>query len=600
MKVLYEGEGELIGWHDPDENREWILRNKSRALADKTMELKEAIRKFVPKESVLALGGFGAIRTSLAAVYEIIRQGIADLTLLGKTAAHDLDVLIGGGVVSKVEAAYSFAHEMRGLSPAGRRAVETGEVEVVAEISNAGFQWRFLGGMMGVPFVPTRTMLGTETLQKSSAKVVEDPFTRKPICLVPSVNPDVAIIHVPRCDRFGNCQIDGAVIEDFELARAARRLIITTETLIDNETIRSAPEKTLIPFFLVDAVVEVKYGAHPAQMPYLYYFDEEHIGEWLKKAKTEEGLKDYLDRYIYGVNDFSEYLLLIGGEEQMKYLYEVEHYRKSLKAPWLDKKHVHGKSKIEGFTSAQIMTVAAAKVLEDNSTVFVGTGLPMIAAMFAQRTHAPNLVLIFEAGSIGPQIRLLPISVGESRTYYRALATSSMHDTMSLSQAGWLDYGFLGAAQIDKYGNINTTFIGDSWKRPIVRLPGSGGANDVGSFCRKTIIIMKQTKERFVAELDFMTTPGYLGGLNQREAAGLPKNTGPIKVISQLGVYDFDGKTKEMRLEAIHPGVSVEDIKKNSSFEIITPSIIRKTLLPTPEEIALLQELDPTGMAIGK
>ncbi len=258
--------------------------------------------------------------------------------------------------------------------------------------------------------------------------------------------------------------------------------------------------------------------------------------------------------------------------------------------------------KAEGqyYNQTHLMAVAASRVLEDNKSVFVGTGLPMIAAMFAQRTHAPNLLIIFEAGAVGPQMRMLPISVGDSRTAYKAIAASSMHDNMSFAQAGWLDYGFLGGAQIDKYGNLNTTYIGGTWEHPKVRLPGSGGANDVGSNCRSTIIIMRQEAQKFVEKVTFITTPGYLDGPGARERAGLPTGSGPIKVITQLGVYGFDEKTKIMKLEMIHPGVTIEQIKANTSFELIIPPNVPVTTPPTPQGVALLRELDPTGMAIPK
>ena len=253
----------------------------------------------------------------------------------------------------------------------------------------------------------------------------------------------------------------------------------------------------------------------------------------------------------------------------------------------------------KNYTPTELLACVAAKMLEDKRSVFVGTGLPMIASMLAQRTHAPNLLIVFEAGGIGPQIPVLPISVGDSRTFYRAVAASSMHDSMSISQAGYLDYGFLGAAQIDMYGNINTTIIGD-WEKPKVRLPGSGGANDVGSLCQRTIIIMRQDKRRFVEKVDFITTPGYLDGPGARERAGLPEGSGPYRVITQLGVYGFDEETKKMKLLAVHPGVTIEDIKANSSFEIIIPEKVETTQPPTEEELRLLHEIDPTGMAIGK
>jgi len=337
MEVISEGCGELVGWHDPDEHRAWVRENKSRDLKDKRITIGEAVARYVPDGALLAMGGFGHIRVSMAAVYEIIRQRRKHLTLIAKTGVHDADLLVGAGCVDRMEVAYAFGHEMRGLSPASRRAVETGQCEVVAEVSNAGHQWRFLAAMMGLPFIPTRNMLGTDTLKYSSAKAVKDPFSGKPICLVPACYPDVVFMHVPRCDMYGNAQTDGTLIEDFELARAARRLILTTEEIIPESEIRRQPWRTAIPFFLVDAVVEVPYGCHPCQMPLMYFFDEEHIGEWLHMSRSPQGTKEYFDKYVHGVKDFTEYLELVGGLRKLHYLKQVEELRAPMTAPWLKK-----------------------------------------------------------------------------------------------------------------------------------------------------------------------------------------------------------------------------------------------------------------------
>jgi glutaconate CoA-transferase subunit B len=247
----------------------------------------------------------------------------------------------------------------------------------------------------------------------------------------------------------------------------------------------------------------------------------------------------------------------------------------------------------------ELMAYAAAKFLEDKKSVYLGSGLPLIAALFAQKTHAPNLVIFFEAGGIGPLIPALPSSVGDSRTFYKAIAASSMHDVNSQGQAGYLEYGFLGAAQLDMYGNINTTYIGGTYERPKVRLPGSGGANDVASFCHQLIILMLQRPNGFVKRLDFLTTPGYLTGPGARERAGLPEDTGPYRVITQLAVYDFDEETKRMRLFSLHPGVTVEDVKANAGFEIIIPEQVPITEEPSEEDCKLLCELDPLGISLG-
>lgn len=252
------------------------------------------------------------------------------------------------------------------------------------------------------------------------------------------------------------------------------------------------------------------------------------------------------------------------------------------------------------YNLAELLGCVAARLLPDNQSVFVGTGLPMIAAMLAQRMHAPHILIIFEAGSVGPRVPVLPISVGDSRTFYKAVAATSMHDVMSAAQAGYMDYGFLGAAAIDAYGNINTTVIGD-WDKPTVRLPGSGGANDLGSFCWRTLYLMRnQSRRTFVNKLDFITTPGWLDGPGARERAGLPAGCGPFRVITQLGVYDFDEETKRLRLLSLHPGVTVDDVQANSEFQILIPDRVPTTEPPTAEERRILREIDPDGMVLGK
>lgn len=249
----------------------------------------------------------------------------------------------------------------------------------------------------------------------------------------------------------------------------------------------------------------------------------------------------------------------------------------------------------------EYLAFVGASLLEDGKSVFVGTGLPIIAGMLAQRTHAPNLLILFEAGGMGPVLPELPTSVGESRTYYKGVAASSMHDLMSLSQAGYVDYGFLGAAQMDRYGNINTTVIGDH-ATPRVRLPGSGGASDVASFSHRLITIMaKQSPRTFVEKVDFLTTAGYLDGPGAREKAGLPERSGPYRVITQLGIYGFDSETKQLSLLSLHQGVDPLEVRENSGFEILIPEEIGRVQEPSQEHLRILrEEIDPGGIVLGK
>jgi acyl CoA:acetate/3-ketoacid CoA transferase beta subunit len=172
-----------------------------------------------------------------------------------------------------------------------------------------------------------------------------------------------------------------------------------------------------------------------------------------------------------------------------------------------------------------------------------------------------------------------------------------MHDVMSISQAGYIDFGFLGAAQIDRFGNINTTVIGP-YEGPVVRLPGSGGANDVGSFCHRTIVVMRQDSRKFVEKVDFITTPGYLSGPGARERAGLPRDSGPYRVITQLGLYGFDEASKELQLIALHPGVTLDDVRAESGFPVRVVEPLPFTEPPTSEDRRILREIDPTGLVI--
>src|SRR5580704_1070454 len=198
------------------------------------------------------------------------------------------------------------------------------------------------------------------------------------------------------------------------------------------------------------------------------------------------------------------------------------------------------------YTSMELMICCAARSLENGRTAAVGTGAPCAAAMLAQKTCAPDLVIFFEAGGVGSQLPTMPISVGDSRTFYRGVMATSMADIMETCQRGLMDYTFLGGAQIDAHGNLNSTMIGSNHRQPRVRLPGSGGANDLASLCWRILVVTNQDRRRFVEKLDFVTTPGYLTGPGSREAAGLPPGTGPYRVITDLAVMGYHAQSKRM------------------------------------------------------
>jgi glutaconate CoA-transferase subunit B len=253
------------------------------------------------------------------------------------------------------------------------------------------------------------------------------------------------------------------------------------------------------------------------------------------------------------------------------------------------------------YTAMELMICCAARLLEDGRTVAVGTGVPCATAMLAQRTGAPNLGIVFEAGGIGPQLPTMPISVGDSRTIYRALMATSMSDVMETCQRGLIDYTFLGGAQIDAYGNLNSTIIGTDYARPRVRLPGSGGANDLASLCWRILVVTSHDRRRFVEKLDFLTTPGYLTGAGAREAAGLPPGTGPYRVITNLAVLGYHETTKRMQVLSLHPGIRLAQVQEATGFELGVQEPLTTTAPPTDLELRILrEEVDPHGYILGR
>jgi glutaconate CoA-transferase subunit A len=228
-----------------------------------------------------------------------------------------------GKLIARVDAAYIIGLEARGLSPHARRVMESGEVEC-AEWSNYSLAVRLKAAAMGLPFLPMRSMLGADTFRRSAGKEIACPFTGERLLAVPALYPDVGVIHVHEADRFGNCRIRGTNVADNDLARAAKKLIITCERLIPNDEIRLDPTRTAIPFFCVDAVCEVPFGSYPGNMPYEYFSDEEHLRYWLDVERDLAAYRAFLDKYIFGVSDFTEYLQLCGGLPKLQKLRQEE------------------------------------------------------------------------------------------------------------------------------------------------------------------------------------------------------------------------------------------------------------------------------------
>src|SRR5262245_38125182 len=328
MTTHLHGQGALFS--DPScEHARAFFASKPRGCTDKLTTVADAVARFVKDGDYLAIGGFGCDRIPTAVVHEILRQGRQNLRFAGHTATHDFQVLCAGNglgrgkLLAQVDVAYVVGLEARGLSPHARRVLESGEVECT-EWSNYTLAVRFKAAAMGLPFLPARSLLGTDTFKHSAAKCVTCPFTGQALAAIPALYPDVAAIHVHEADRFGNCRIRGTSVADFDVARAARKLIITCERLIPGDEIRRDPTRTIIPFYCVDAVCEVPFGSYPGNMPYEYFSDEVHLKAWLEAETDPDGHQQFLERYVFGVKDFDEYLQRCGGLPRMQELRRQE------------------------------------------------------------------------------------------------------------------------------------------------------------------------------------------------------------------------------------------------------------------------------------
>ena len=319
--------GELFMPPDVDAAR-LIFQQKSRSMVDKRMTVKSAVETFIHHGDYIATGGFGSVRFSTAVLHEIVRTRKRNLGFSGHSTTHDFEILAAGEVIDRCDIAYVVGLELRGLSPNARRFMESGKVRST-EWSNAGLGWRYKAAAMGLPFLPTRTMLGSDTERFSAGREIEDPFTGMKLLALPALYPDVGIIHVHQADIFGNSQIEGISIVDLDLARASKRLIITTERIIDTSEFRQNPAKTSIPYWLVDAVCLVPYGSYPGEMPFEYTSDEDHLRAWVEAEKDPDTFARFLDKFIYNTDGFEDYLELAGGKSRLSELREADPLRSS-------------------------------------------------------------------------------------------------------------------------------------------------------------------------------------------------------------------------------------------------------------------------------
>jgi glutaconate CoA-transferase subunit A len=298
-QVLTSGIGEYR-LHDPDVLRAWMRDRKRRDFVDKVTSAQEAVSRLVADGDYVSFDFSSYTRGPLGLIREIVRQRRRDLWYCAKFTLMESTLLVAAGAVGKIDVGFM------GLGDTLNKAVERGDV-TVSEWTNGTLTLRHLAGAMGVPFLPTRALLGTDTLKYSGAKVITDPFTGKPIALVPALNPDVGLVHVHQADVYGNARCFGPGVQPLETAMASRKVIISTDEIIDHDDIRRNPGRTTIPYYLVDAVVYGSFGAYPGGLPGVYEMDFEHFGEYFD-LERQGRLGEYLEKYVYSVDSDEEML----------------------------------------------------------------------------------------------------------------------------------------------------------------------------------------------------------------------------------------------------------------------------------------------------
>src|SRR5216117_2284965 len=550
--------------------------------ASKVLSMRDAVSRFVHDGDTVVIEGFTHL-ICFAAGHEIIRQRRRDLTLARLTLDLIYDQMIAAGCARKL--VFSWAGNPGvGSLHAFRRAVEgnhaSGGLEI-EEYSHFGMVARFSAGAARLPFWPLRNYMGTDLpTANPRIRTVACPYTGESLATVPALNPGVTIVHAQRADAAGNTQMWGLVGVQKEAAFASERVIVVVEELVEEAVIRSDPNRTVIPGMIVSAVVVEPWGAHPS------------YAQAITTATTIFTSPGKASRAIPISSRATSRSSCTACPTAPATCKNSRTWRPGSRRK-SDSRAESTTASSSAYTPDEMMAAVAARELRDGEVVFVGIGLPNLACNLARATHAPNLVLIYESGAVGALPERLPVSIGDPALVTGSLMVCGMADVFQLFlQNGRIEVGFLGGAQVDRYGNINTTVIG-SYERPAVRLPGSGGAAEIAVHARRTLIVAKLNPRAFPEQVDFVTSPGQGRGGRGRRELGMP-GAGPVKVITDKGILEADVATGEMVLAALYPGVTADDVQEGVGWPLARRPRLADVVPPTGADLRLLRDvLDP-------
>lgn len=528
------------------------------------------------------LGGFG-YNQPFAVAHELIRRGVDDLRVVRPSGDILLDQLVGAGLVA--ETVTSHCWNAIGPSPthAFRRAVEDGDPRPlqVAEFGLGDLVLRFFAGARGLPFVPAAPPTGTGQFEQAAgrdafASVTVDGASHH---VMDPLAPDVGCIHVHRADEQGNAQLRGPLAELPDGPLACETVIVTAEEIVPTETIRATPELTVLPAVAVDAVVECPGGAHPSGVIGRYERDVAYLQAYTEWTETAAGFEEFLQTWVYDVSDRSAYRDLATAEG-----FGDADPAAATSAP--------DPASNEPPTRREQLLYVAAREFTDEAVAFTGFHWPVVAARVARHLHAPTLTSIFEAGIAygGPSDRL-PTSTTEVGVFegHAEWYGSSLDTLRTLLQSGRLDAALVDAANVDRFGNINSSVVG-GYETPDVRLPGPGGAKDILTYGSDVTLICGSTDpRRYHDRVEYITSPGHIDGDGSRRAAGFPPETGPSSLLTPLGRFVFD-ETGRARLDALARNVTVAEVRETTGWDV-TDGAYGSLPVPSGEDLQVVRSV---------
>ncbi len=528
----------------------------------------------IPDGSTIAIGGLSYYGAPMDLVRALIRRAARNLTVVtAAVTGVQLDLLIAAGCVKKVISPYVALEEL-GLAPAFRRAAERQQIEVV-EIGEAFLAFGLKAASSGAPFYVLPKSLAASDCPRVNSQYKEstDPFTCETVLCVPAIRPDFTLLHARRSDAHGNLQHEGSCFMDPLLARASRHVIATCDELVENSAIRTASAATTVPGILVDAVVSAFGAAQPTGSFGCYEVDREELKRYSKSAKDQATLAAYLSEFAKP--------------------------RTQPPRP-LAERAVQKRASTDGpVTKAELIASVVARCVKDGMFTGAGTGCWEVLAglRLAQLTHAPNASFTLGGtGALNPHLPQLPASLNNDSGLTDCEARIYLEELFDLELAGAFDVMFLSGMQIDQYGNVNLAFAG-TWEKPALRGPGTVGLEFAPCVPKWVGFFRNHTKQVFVPKVDFISAIGYGSGPNSRRELGIEDNRGPELIVTNLAVLDFCPDTRCMRLQSVHPGTTVEQVVANTGFDLIVPSSVPETLLPSADEISLLRtEIDSGGL----